>query len=80
MYKRQDLDKEIMALGGSAIGVVESYGHKIYQIEFVNRVGSVSYTHLDVYKRQILAWLLTEAKSKPDLLSLMKFSIRPLLQ
>ena len=35
----EDLDKEIMALGGSAIGVVESYGHKIYQREFVNRVG-----------------------------------------
>ena len=36
----------------------------------------VSYTHLDVYKRQ----LLTDAKSKPDLLSLMKFSISPRLQ
>ena len=28
----------------------------------------------------ILLWLLTEAKSKPDLLSLMKFSISPRLQ
>lgn len=35
----EDLDKEIIALGENAISVAKSYGHKLYQREFVNRVG-----------------------------------------
>jgi hypothetical protein len=33
-----DLDKEIIALGGSAMGIATSYGHKLYQREFIKRV------------------------------------------
>ena len=33
-----DLDKEIIAIGGSAMGIATSYGHKLYQREFIKRV------------------------------------------
>ena len=54
----------IKGIGGSYVYLVDRYGDKsIYDIDFdpvenaaheeqANSLGSVSYTHLDVYKRQ----------------------------